>query len=398
MGHNSAREGSQLPLDHHEPAPKRAPGLSVVPLPAQPAGRFAELVAQVLRCRCCSITLWDTSGGLILDEQISAQPQRASERPVVESSRSSFIDSASSLPPDRALRSIFPTAGGSSLNDTRITVPLVMPDGSYGAITALDREDGRPFESADLQVLESLCQFFSSSLELRARRELLRLQNEIRALRKQAIRTEEHERQRLSRELHDDIGHALTTAILSLDMQWQRLSNDLAACEALTVVREALTECADRLHEFAFHLRPAVLQDLGLVPALRSLARRIGETGAVDANVNVHGTERRLSSEVELAAFRIVQESHTNAMKHAQASRITTDLKYADESIEVLISDNGIGLPPLTSEHYLNRHGQGLSGMRERAELVGGTLEVESLKGRGTTITARLPIKEIDHG
>jgi two-component system sensor histidine kinase NreB len=273
-----------------------------------------------------------------------------------------------------------------------------LPDGSYGAITALDREDGRPFESTDLQVLESLCQFFSSSFELRARRELLRLQNDIRALRKQAIRTEEHERQRLSRELHDDIGHALTTAILSLDMQWQRLSNDVAACEALTVVREALTECAERLHEFAFHLRPAVLQDLGLVPALRSLARRICETGAVDASVNVHGTERRLNSEIELAAFRIVQESHTNAMKHAQASRITTDLTYADETIEVLISDNGIGLPPLTAEHYLNRHGQGLSGMRERAELVGGTLEVESWKGRGTTIRARLPIKEIDHG
>jgi two-component system sensor histidine kinase NreB len=283
------------------------------------------------------------------------------------------------------------------VSDTLISFPLELPDGVSGIVTVIDREDGLPFGPDDLGVLEQLTQFYASTYETPARREALRLRSELRALRKESIRAAERERQRLSRELHDDVGHALTTAILGIDMQWQRLPNSDGSRDALIAAREALTQCADHLHEFAFHLRPVVLQDLGLTPALRSLARRVSETGAVDAQVVVYGQERRVTDDVELAAFRIVQEALTNALKHAQASRITSKVTFTEESLELVISDDGVGFPSMATEIYWGRNGQGIAGMRERAELVGGYLDVVSQKESGTEIWALLPIVENGH-
>jgi DNA-binding NarL/FixJ family response regulator len=111
--------------------------------------------------------------------------------------------------------------------------------------------------------------------------------------------------------------------------------------DVFVTAREALTDCSDRLHKFAFQLCPIVLQDLGLTPALRSLSRKVSETGALNAEVTVFGEERRVRDDVELAAFRIVQEALTNALKHAQATLVSSRVTFLADSIEILISDNG---------------------------------------------------------
>jgi signal transduction histidine kinase len=344
--------------------------------------------------------LWGQDGRLVVDESVDLQSQRPTSTSVVF--RADELERGSrNLAPhtfrERPIRNTSPSAFGAYVTDTLISFPLELPDGVTGIVTVIDREDGMPFGPDDLALLEQLAQFYASTYETPARREALRLRSELRALRRESIRDGERERQRLSRELHDDLGHALTTAILGIDMQWQRLPNGDASRDALISARETLTQCADHLHEFAFQLRPVVLQDLGLTPALRSLARRVSETGAIDARVIVYGQERRVSDDVELAAFRIVQEALTNALKHAQASCITTKVTFTEESLELVISDNGVGFPSFATELYWGRHGQGIAGMRERAELVGGFLEVVSQKACGTEIWALLPIVESSH-
>jgi signal transduction histidine kinase len=384
----------------HQQLQRRMPALSVLPAPEQDAPRFCNLVARILRCRRCLMMLWGNDGRLVVDESVDLHDQRPNSASV--SLRRNEIDRNQrkiTLHPVRELpvRNNSPSAFGAYVTDALVSFPIDLPDGVSGILTVIDREDGKPFGPDDLDLLEQLGQFYASTYETPARREALRLRSELRVLRKESIRAEERERQRLSRELHDDVGHALTTAILGIDMQWQRLPSDDATRDALIAAREALTHCADHLHDFAFHLRPIVLQDLGLTPALRSLARRVNETGAVNAEVIVYGQERRASNDVELAAFRIVQEALTNALKHAQASQITIKVTFTEESLELVISDNGVGFSSFAKELYWGRHGQGISGMRERAELVGGFLEVVSQKGCGAEIWALLPIAESDH-
>jgi signal transduction histidine kinase len=391
-----------MTLQHFEPdpIPRRSPALSVLPAPEQDAPRFCSLVARILRCRRCLMMLWGQDGRLVVDESVDLQNQRPMSTsaifPVDEPDREPRKLGPHSFR-ERPVRNTSPSAFGAYVTDTLISFPLELPDGVTGIVTVIEREDGKPFGPDDLATLEQLAQFYASTYETPARREALRLRSELRALRKESIRAEERERQRLSRELHDDLGHALTTAILGVDMQWQRLPDGDASRDALISAREALTQCADHLHEVAFHLRPVVLQDLGLTPALRSLTRRVSETGAIEAKVIVYGQERRVSDDVELAAFRIAQEALTNALKHAQATCVTTKVTFTEESLELVISDNGVGFPSLATEPYWGRHGQGIAGMRERAELVAGFLEVVSQKDCGTEIWALLPIVESGH-
>jgi signal transduction histidine kinase len=387
-------------FQHRQLNQEHSPLLSVLPAPEQEAPRFCGLVARVLRCQRCLMMLWGKDGRLVVDESVDLQRQLFGSKSVglraIEVDRETI--NAAVLPlRDRPIRINSPSAFGAYVTDMLISFPFELSDGMTGIVTVIDPKDGNPFGPDDLELLKQLTQFYTSTYETPARREALRLRSELKALRKEAIHAEERERQRLSRELHDDVGHALTTAILGLDMQRQRLPNDDASRGAFVAAREALTRCADHLHEFAFHLRPIVLQDLGLTPALRSLSRRVCETGVAEVKVIVDGQERRLGDDVELAAFRIVQEALTNALKHAQASQITSKITFLENSLELVISDDGVGFSSIATDVSWTRHGQGIAGMRERAELVGGSLEVVSQKYCGTEIWALLPIAESYH-
>lgn len=283
---------------------------------------------------------------------------------------------------------------GSPGDQAFLRFPIQLPDMPPGMVNVADRVDGRAFRVGDLDLLAQLVAFYTATNEGATRREVLRLRSDLQVLRRQAAQVAEQERQRLSRELHDDVGHAITTAILGLDMKAQAFRTGSAGRKALVAARGVLAECADHIHEFAFHLRPRVLTDLGLLPALRGLARRVRETADIDVRITVVGREHRLDEETELTAFRIAQEALTNALKHAQASHIAINVEYGDIGLELEIRDDGAGFVPddLGAERGLSGHG--LPGMKERAQLVGGVLEIASQAGVGTAVWARLPILE----
>jgi signal transduction histidine kinase len=350
-------------------------------------------VAQVLRCHHCSITLTNGAGEIVVDESAMSAPEPGARDLSPSGAGANGHSWSQSISVARDYGSQLGTSGSRS----QISAPITLPDGTIGIMTAAGRRDGAAFSSDDQQVLDQLAAYYATSHATPERRETLRLKNDLRTLRKQAIQSDESERQRLAQELHDDVGHILTTAILSIDMKARYVPEDEATYDLIATAREALTECSDRLHEFAFQLRPRVLQDLGLAPALRSLSRRIRQAAAIEVTVNVHGRERRFGADSELAAFRVAQEALTNALKHARATRITVDITFDEGSLEVEVRDNGVGFTRRAAEARKGPYGQGLFGMRERAEFAGGVFELQSVRGKGTTVWARLPIGEAVH-
>ncbi|MDO9598655.1 MAG: CHASE3 domain-containing protein [Azoarcus sp.] len=208
-------------------------------------------------------------------------------------------------------------------------------------------------------------------------------------------RTREAEQARLARELHDELGALMTAA--KLDAGW--IGRKLPA-EVMAPLRTRFDRLIDTLNQVISikrrvvdDLRPPLLSDLGLVEALRSLAQS-GGVGEHDGPVELALPDDlpNLPEDFSLALFRIAQEALTNVRRHAQATRTRLALHRADKLIVLQIEDNGIGFDPETSRH--RRHG--LSGMAHRVQMLGGQLEVLGVPGKGTVITARVPLPEAD--
>ena len=364
-------------------------------IPPRPAETgFCALVARALRCRRCSLMLTGADGALTLEESVGLPATLlGTARVAVGEGVAGRVarDRAPLVVAGAAERDGLPGPLGDYASDAFVAFPMTLPDGTVGVLSVTDREDGTPFGAADLALLAQLADFYAESYDAPARREVLRLRAELRRMRSSVIQTQEHERQRLARELHDDAGHVLTGAVMRLDAAVAQLIGGGPVPDALADVRGALTECASHLHDLAFNLRPRLLTDLGLAPALRSLARRVREDTGIETEVRIHGKERRLDADVELAAFRIAQEGITNALKHARASRVVIGLTFTRTGIVLRIRDDGIGFVAGAERCPSERDRHGLRGMHERAELAGGTLDVTGRPGRGTTLCARLP-------
>jgi signal transduction histidine kinase len=354
---------------------------------------FAAVVGRALRCRRCSVMLADEDGTLVVEESVGLPDDlEGSARVAVGAGVAGLVAQRGeplvvNVAADRAG---WPRPVGVYADETFISFPIALPDGTVGVVNATDCESGRRFSTEDLALLADLATFYASTFDAPARRDVRHLRAELRRERARYIRKQEEERRRLARELHDDAGHALTAAILRLDMTAQRLIGHGELTEAIDAVRDALVECADHLHELAFELQPRLLADLGLGPALRSLVRRLRDAADVQIELRTHGAEHRLEPEVELAAFRIAQEATTNALKHAGGSRIGLALSFEEHGVVLEIVDDGVGFARRSKRKDERCH-HGLSGMRERAELVGGVLDLTSRPGEGTTIRARLP-------
>ena len=141
-------------------------------------------------------------------------------------------------------------------------------------------------------------------------------------------------------------------------------------------------------------LRPIYLEDLGFVPALEVLVRRLEEQHGLEVNLTVTGEQARLAPELELTAYRIVQEALNNVATHARAKAVVLDIAFADDGLTLSVQDDGQGFNPPEQPADLAQKGHfGLMGMRERALLHGGHLTIRSGSGQGTTITAWLPIR-----
>ena len=223
--------------------------------------------------------------------------------------------------------------------------------------------------------------------------QLKQLQQNLRFYLKQATRAQEEERKRISHELHDDTIQALV--VLSRELDALATSGE-GLSEANRQQLETLWQQTDNIlqgvRRLSQDLRPAALDRLGLLPGLEWLASSTTESSGIATTVTVEGTERRLPEEVAVAIFRIAQETLRNVWRHSGASNAEITVKFDERLTTLTVRDDGTGfdLPGDISE--LARAGKlGLTGIKERAQLVGGTTTVKSSPGQGATITVELP-------
>ncbi|HUE87796.1 MAG TPA: sensor histidine kinase, partial [Vicinamibacterales bacterium] len=207
------------------------------------------------------------------------------------------------------------------------------------------------------------------------------------------IGAQEEERRTVARELHDEVGQALTAVQVELSVAQRRLKS-AGHNPALLGDAEVITHGAlQTVRDISQLLHPALLDDLGLAAAIEWQARTFEARHGIRAEVQQDGMTSRLPREVELAAYRIVQEALTNVAKHSRASSCRITLRHHDANLEIVVEDNGRGFDP--GEMLDPHRGLGIVGMRERAALLSGRVAFESGSGAGTRVNVRLPVSEI---
>jgi len=255
---------------------------------------------------------------------------------------------------------------------------------------SLSKSEPEFFTEEHLQLAEGLAAPASIAIhnailfdEVRRSGELLQ------TLSRQQVDLQEAERRAISRELHDETGQVLTTLKVGLRLLERNADRPNEVTSRVKELLDMADAVQDDLHRLAADLRPASLDHLGLVPALRHYLDEVDRKHSQIVEFEAVGLDgERLPAEVEIALFRIAQEAVTNAVRHAHAERVSVLIEERDRRIIMVIEDDGIGLEPGEVE----REGRlGLVGMRERIEMLGGNLLVESAPGAGATIVAEVP-------
>ena len=286
-------------------------------------------------------------------------------------------------------------------------VPVVRRGRRYGNLYLTEKRSGGPFDDEDEVLVVAIAAFAAAAIEsaelvetereraeaiaarvvaeeqARARRELLA----------HTIGAQEAERSRVSRDLHDDVGQALTSVLLGIKLVEDSLNAarvDLDDVRGRSAeLRELVADALRRARELAFDLRPTVLDDVGLAPALERLSADIAQRSGlrVELAVGLRANER-LAPETETVLYRVVQEALTNIVRHAQASTVSVAVTGLGERVRTQIEDDGVGFD--ASSRPGPGH-LGVVGMEERAYLVGGTVTVTSAPGEGTIVQIEVP-------
>ena len=260
-------------------------------------------------------------------------------------------------------------------------VPLVSEGRAIGVVVAHDKlGPTSAFTDEDVRLAESLATRAATAVELsqRVSRDAVR----------RVVEAQELERTRLARELHDETGQALTSILLGLKSLDDRAVGDDDRV-AVGELRELVVSTLQNVRRLAVELRPAALDDFGLVPAIERLRDVVEEQGGISVDVQSNLGDQRLPSDTETALYRIVQEAFTNVLKHAAASRVSVRLHRSGTGVTLVFHDDGRGFDPTGV-----RDGTlGLVGMRERVALLGGRLTIESSEDAGTMLKAEVPLR-----
>lgn len=220
-----------------------------------------------------------------------------------------------------------------------------------------------------------------------------RMEENLRYYLQQITRAQEEERKRIARELHDDTTQLLLSLSRQLDNFIRNGDNySPEQIDFLKDIQEQVNRGVQSIHRYAQDLRPSLIDDLGLMAALRSLVKRAHEYNGIVISLEVVGEERRLPSEVEMLLYRVIQEALNNVWKHSMATESHIDIRFFEKQVDVSISDNGIGFELSDMIDDLAQTGKlGLIGMQERARLLGATLSFDSSPGKGTRVLFSLP-------
>lgn len=231
-----------------------------------------------------------------------------------------------------------------------------------------------------------------TTLERRHDKQTLRIEeaeNNLRRLSRRLVQAQEVERKSLSRELHDEVGQMLTAIGIEMaNLQSMRSSGEEAYRTRIEDVKRLNTDAMRAIRDLAMGLRPSMLDDLGLAPALEWQGREFSRHTGVPAVIKVDGTLDDLSEPCRTCIYRIVQEALTNCAKHAKAQNVLVSVNGRTDSVEALIQDDGVGFA-----HDSRSSGLGLLGIAERVQELDGTLRIISKPGQGTTLRVQIPVK-----
>lgn len=293
---------------------------------------------------------------------------------------------------------------------TFLGVPIVRQGRRYGNLYLTEKRGGGDFTGEDEALVVSLAAFAAGAIEsaqlvesewaraeaaarAAAAEERAQVRREMLA---EVINAQEAERARVARDLHDDVGQALTSVLLGLHLVDGSLAGpevDVDEARRRTVeLRTLVADALRRARQLAFDLRPTVLDDVGLVPALQRLTEEVGARAHLSATLHTPGIDPdvRFPVEIETVIYRVVQEALTNVVRHAHASSADVTLTMVGSRARAVVDDDGVGFDPAAPK---TRPHLGLVGMAERAELVGATVEVSSSPGAGTTVMLDVPVE-----
>ena len=277
-----------------------------------------------------------------------------------------------------------------------LAVPIAAGDKALGEMFFL-AASRHWFTSTGQQLLVSIGSQLAVAVDNARLYEAVRRKEEaISAFLREYIEAQEDERKRIARELHDETAQSLTALAMAIETAVQKPAATVAEVRALLEPARALTERVSReIERIIRDLRPSLLDDLGLLPALGWYADNRLKPAGVRVTVETVGRERRLAPELETALFRVAQEAMSNIARHARAENASLLVEFGDKYVALDVEDDGGGFE-VEAALARGRDGKadapfGLIGMRERVEMLGGTLAVESRPGQGTTIRVRVP-------
>jgi len=227
---------------------------------------------------------------------------------------------------------------------------------------------------------------------LTSREELSRQQSRLERFLAQTIDVQERERRYLARELHDESAQLLIDISHEIDELLETEEDNTVHKERLRRLRTSIDNVLEGTRRFIRGLRPPLLEEMGLGPALRWLAEELSEEQGLEVSVDVQDQGKRLSEAQELNVFRIAQEALNNVRKHSQATKAVLRLIVTEEKVQLQVEDNGVGFAVPTQDDLVNAGKFGLIGIRERARLAGGTARIESTPGKGTVVTVEMPV------
>lgn len=276
-------------------------------------------------------------------------------------------------------------------------VPLIARGEALGVLSINTKEEYE-FTSEEIEFLSTIAGQAAIAIQNSWLYEDVRSSSErLKLLSRQMLQLQESERHHLARELHDEIGQALTSIKINLHSALA-MSDKPELGARLHDSSDIIDHAIEQVRNLSHELRPAILDDLGLVPALRWYVDRQAQRGGFRAKLNLEPPKKSPSTEVKTACFRIVQEALTNVIRHSQATKVHIELSQQNNhDLRLAISDNGVGFDingtKKSAEHGV---GFGLESMRERVEILGGDLQLHSAKGMGTRIIASFPHAFID--
>ncbi|RQD72256.1 MAG: histidine kinase [Tindallia sp. MSAO_Bac2] len=211
------------------------------------------------------------------------------------------------------------------------------------------------------------------------------------------IRAQEEERKRVARDIHDGPAQSLANIVMRaefcmklMEVSPEKVSGELE--ELMELVRNSLGD----VRKIIFDLRPMSLDDLGLLSALKRYTEQYSETFGIHVEISVIGSEKRFDNSIEIGLFRVIQEALTNVQKHTNSDEVVIKIEFMPKKLNVLIRDNGQGFDPEQVEPENESSGYGIMGMKERVQLMKGTINIKSQRGNGTQISVSVPIEAGD--